>query len=222
MRQPVNFHSYRLDLLIADWLLGLKPYSVDVIVVLGPLVPGDGTEREVLAVHPPPYLAAAQDLASSHEFGSDWLSSRSSLVVWQDITKSAAESEHRWRRLCMAAGMHSMVRVSFELMGGAAFECYMFSPRALHERAEAAALAWSAQAVWPLLRQMIAKERKELNDKEVECLRFTMLGQTAAQVAQTTELSERSVNFHLSCAMQKLKTETKVAAALRAHWIGYF
>jgi DNA-binding CsgD family transcriptional regulator len=221
MTLPVNFDSVGVDAILADWVGALRDNGVDAVLVLGPDPFGNRDQREVLAVHPPRLLGPAQSLAESNDFGAGWRESDAPLVAWQDIAKSAyAETATRWRRLWLAHGYQTLVRVAFSLPAGRAFECFMFSPRAFADRSEAAALAWSAFNLWPMLRRAIAEQRVSLSPREQESLNLAFEGLTARETALRMDCSERTVNYHLANAMAKLRTDNKLAAVQRACWIG--
>ncbi len=221
MMLPVNFECVDVDTMLADWVHALQDVGVDAVLVLGPDPMGGCDAREVLAVHPPRLLGPGQELARSRDFGSSWRDSDAPLVAWQDIAKSAyTETGSRWRRLWLAHGFQTLVRVAFSLPAGRAFECFMFSPRAFADRSEAAVLAWSAFNIWPMLRRAIAEQRVSLSPREQESLNLAFEGLTAREAAQRMECSERTVNYHLANAMAKLKTDNKLAAVQRACWIG--
>lgn len=221
MTLPVNFDSVGVDAILADWVRALHDSGVEAVVVLGPNPTGGRDERDVLAVHPPKLLGAAEALAESRDFGASWRDSDAPLVAWQDISKSAyAESAGRWRRLWLAHGHQTLVRVAFSLPAGRAFECFMFSPRAFANRSEAATLAWSAFNIWPMLRRAIAEQRVTLSPREHESLNHAFEGLTAKESALRMDCSERTVNYHLSNAMAKLKTDNKLSAVQRACWLG--
>ncbi|MCW5652887.1 helix-turn-helix transcriptional regulator [Hydrogenophaga sp.] len=220
MTLPVNFDSIGLDGILADWLCALREQGVEAVLVLGPDPVGGRDQREVLAVHPPRLLGPGQALAESPDFGAGWRDSDAPLVAWQDISKSAFEQSSRWRRLWLAHGYQTLVRVAFSLPAGRAFECFMFSPRAFADRSEAAVLAWSAFNVWPMLRRSIAEQRVVLSPRELESLNLAFEGLTARETAQRMDCSERTVNYHLANAMAKLQTDNKLAAVQRACWIG--
>ncbi|MGS5085214.1 LuxR C-terminal-related transcriptional regulator [Hydrogenophaga sp. A37] len=221
MTLPVNFDSVGVDAILADWVRALQDHGVEAVMVLGPNPLGGRDEREVLAVHPPRLLGPAQALAESSDFGSSWRDSDAPLVAWQDISKSAyAEQAGRWRRLWLAHGHQTLVRVAFSLPAGRAFECFMFSPRAFADRSEAASLAWSAFNIWPMLRRAIADQRVTLSPREQESLNLAFEGLTARETALRMDCSERTVNYHLANAMTKLKTDNKLSAVQRACWIG--
>ena len=174
----------------------------------------------MIAVHPPSMGPAAQALAESRDFGAPWRESDAPLVAWQHIAKSDQHAPARWRLLWMAHGFQTVVRVEFPLPAGRAFECFMFSPRELTDRTEAASLVWSALNVWPVVRRCIAAERSTLSPRERECLVLAFKGMTARESAQQLHCAERTVNYHLANAMGKLKVDSKLAAIQRACWIG--
>ncbi|MDO9404562.1 MAG: helix-turn-helix transcriptional regulator [Polaromonas sp.] len=220
MTLPVNFDSVGLDGILADWVCALRDQGVEAVLVLGPNPTGGRDQREVLAIHPPRLLGPAEALAESRDFGAGWRDSDAPLVAWQDISKSAFEQSSRWRRLWLAHGYQTLVRVAFSLPAGRAFECFMFSPRAFADRSEAAVLAWSAFNVWPMLRRTIAEQRVSLSPRELESLNLAFEGLTARETALRMDCSERTVNYHLANAMAKLQTDNKLAAVQRACWIG--
>jgi LuxR family transcriptional regulator, quorum-sensing system regulator SolR len=221
MTLPVNFDSVGVDAILADWVGALTEQGVEAVVVLGPTPTGGRDDREVLAVHPPRLLGPAQALAESHDFGAAWRDSDAPLVAWQDISKSAfVDQAGRWRRLWLAHGHQTLVRVAFTLPAGRAFECFLFSPRAFADRSEAAALAWSAFNIWPMLKRAIAEQRLSLSPREHESLNLAFEGLTARETALRMDCSERTVNYHLANAMTKLRTDNKLSAVQRACWIG--
>ncbi|WP_332774776.1 helix-turn-helix transcriptional regulator [Polaromonas sp.] len=220
MQLPANFDSVSLDSVMSDWLSALREFSVEAITVLGPDPFAGEEDRLVLALHPPRLLDAAWALAESRDFGVPWRDSDAPLVAWQDISKTAFEDHSRWRRLWLAHGYQSVVRVAFPLTVGRAFECYLFSPRQWHDRSEAAALAWSALNIWPLLKRALAQARSPLSPRELKCLSLAFEGLTARQCGEKIDCSERTVNFHLANAMVKLKADNKLAAIQRACWLG--
>jgi LuxR family transcriptional regulator, quorum-sensing system regulator SolR len=220
MQLPVNFDSVSLDGLLSDWVGALREFSVEAVAVLGPNPFGSSDEREVVAVHPPIVADAARALAESREFGAPWRDSDAPLVAWQHIANSDQVTTSRWRMLWLAHGYQTVVRVEFQLPGGRGFECFMFSPRELNDRADAASLAWSALNIWPVIKRAIANARSMLSPRECECLAHAFEGLTARETAQVLKCSDRTVNYHLSNAMAKLKVDNKLAAIQRACWFG--
>jgi LuxR family quorum-sensing system transcriptional regulator SolR len=220
MAVPVNFDSVSLDGLLGDWISALREFSVEAVAVLGPDPFGTSEDRQVVAVHPPLMADAAQALAESRDFGAPWRESDAPLVAWQHIAKSDQLSASRWRMLALAHGLQTVVRVEFPLPAGRAFECFMFSPRELADRAEAASLVWSALNIWPLVKRSIASARSTLSPRERECLLLAFRGLTARESAGQMNCTERTVNYHLANAMNKLRVDNKMAAIQRACWLG--
>ena len=218
---PVNFDSVTVDAVLADWVCALRDHGVDAVLVLGPDPDGGREDRSVLAVHPPRLLTEAQALAASRDFGAAWQDSDAPMVAWQEIAKSAwQEPPGRWRRLWVAHGYQTVVRVAFSLPAGRAFECFMFSARAFASRSDATELAWSALNIWPMLRRAISQARVSLSPRELESLQLAFEGKTARETALLMECSERTVNYHLANAMAKLKTDNKLQAIQKACWLG--
>lgn len=220
MGLPVNFDSVSLDGILSDWVGALREFSVEAVTVLGPDPFGGADDRQVVAVHPPVMAEAAQALAESRDFGAPWRDSDAPLVAWQHIAKTDQLSSNRWRLLWLAHGFQTVVRVEFSLPAGRAFECFMFSPRELTDRAEAASLVWSALNIWPVVKRSLAQARSTLSPRERECLALAFEGLTARESAQRLRCSERTVNYHLANAMNKLKVDNKLAAIQRACWLG--
>jgi LuxR family transcriptional regulator, quorum-sensing system regulator SolR len=220
MALPVNFDSVSLDGLLSDWVMALREFSVEAVCVLGPDPFGGTEDRQVVAVHPPIVGDAAQALAESSDFGAPWRESDAPLVAWQYISKSEHLNSSRWRLLWLAHGFQTVVRVEFSLPAGRAFECFMFSPRQLTDRAEAASLVWSALNIWPLVKRSIGEARSMLSPRERECLVLAFQGLTARESSQRLRCSECTVNYHLANAMGKLKVDNKMAAIQRACWLG--
>ncbi|WP_051675900.1 helix-turn-helix transcriptional regulator [Polaromonas glacialis] len=220
MQLPANFDSICLDGIMSDWLSSLREFSVEALVVLGPDPFAGHENRLVLALHPPRLLEAAQSLAASQDFGAPWRDSDAPLVAWQDISRSAFGDLGRWRRLWLAHGFQSVVRIAFPLTMGRSFECYLFSARQWPDRTEPSQLAWSALNIWPLLKRALAEARNPLSPRELECLELAFQGMTARKSGEMLACSERTVNFHLANAMGKLKVDNKLAAVRRACLFG--
>ena len=220
MGLPVNFDNVGLDGILSDWVAALREFSVEAVVVLGPDPFGSSEDRQVVAVHPPVVAEAANALAESRDFGAPWRDSDAPLVAWQTISRSDPQHGSRWRLLWLAHGYQTVVRVEFSLPAGRAFECFMFSPRELSDRSEAAALVWSTLNVWPVVKRCISQERSTLSPRERQCLILAFNGLTARESAGQMDCTERTVNYHLANAMNKLRVDNKMAAIQRACWLG--
>jgi DNA-binding CsgD family transcriptional regulator len=219
MRSSSNPDSVELDTVLRDWVRALQEHAVQAVAVLGPNPFGSRDDRDVVAVHPGSVLTAARALAASPDFGASWRDSDAPLVAWQSLARGDA-AEGDWRSQWARHGMQTVVRVEFPLPAERSFECFMFSPRELGGRQDAAALAWSAMNVWPVLRRSIAAERSTLSPRERECLVLAFQGLTARESGERLRCAERTVNYHLANAMAKLKVDSKLAAIQRACWLG--
>ena len=220
MGAPVNFDSPALDGLLNEWLLSLRHWPVEAIVILGPNPFGGREARDVVAVHPPSVSEIAQALAQSNDFGSAWRDSDAPLVAWQHLVKSAPQDASAWRQSGRNQGFQTVVRIEFGLPAGRAFECFLFSPRELQDRTDPQALAWSTMSIWPMIKRTFSTARRALSPRELECLQLAFEGLTARQSAIQMLCSERTVNYHLANAMSKLKVDNKMAAIQRACWFG--
>lgn len=59
-----------------------------------------------------------------------------------------------------------------------------------------------------------------LTPRQMECLRWTMIGKTSWEVSQITGMSERTVNAHLTDAARRLGVHGRNAAVLQAQKLG--
>lgn len=75
-----------------------------------------------------------------------------------------------------------------------------------------------------LFRTLLARHQNELviqlTEREIEMLHLAAVGKTAGEMAKALCLSERTVNFHMGNAMQKLGAENKTQAAVLAMQMG--
>lgn len=89
-----------------------------------------------------------------------------------------------------------------------------------------AGMYWLAQlAHQGMSRLMIPKVLPDasvaLSAREIEVLRWTSDGKTSFEVSGIMHISERTVNFHVNNAMEKLGTNNKTAAAVKAVMLGF-
>lgn len=222
-RSPVRTASRSLIELLREWLHALSAQDVGAIVVLGPELHGEPSERRVLAVYPLSAQQAAYALARSPDFGEGPRRHGMPAAASQRLAQPhqpEAEVDAQWRRAWLALGMQAVVRVSFGLPAGRSFDCFLFVSGELHQRSQVAALAWLAQGFWPSLRSALVAAWSPLTRREEECLRLAFDGLTARASAERMECSERTVNFHMANAMAKLGADNKMAAIQRACWLG--
>jgi len=71
-----------------------------------------------------------------------------------------------------------------------------------------------------ILKSEVIERRFGLTDRGREVLRVLAEGHTAKQAADIIGLKERTVHFHLSTVMERLKAENRAAAILRACMLG--
>jgi LuxR family transcriptional regulator, quorum-sensing system regulator SolR len=64
------------------------------------------------------------------------------------------------------------------------------------------------------------RPQHELSDREIDVLRWTADGKTAAEIAEILGVSERTVNFHVNNIVTKLGASNKINAAVRAATLG--
>ena len=213
----IKLDAMTLDELLRDWVEALSQFGIGGIIVLGPDPFGGEEDRLVLALSQPEMIDAAKALAESREFGSQWRAADAPLV----LSSCLGGHEAKWRTKLQALGFQSFVRVAVPLPLGRMFECYLFSGRDLGE-SEASLVAWSAQSVWPTIKRALVKEHCRLSKKEIECLTLTVQTMSPSEIGQLLGCAERTVHFHLSNAMKKLQTDSKLAAMQRAMWSGLF
>ena len=60
----------------------------------------------------------------------------------------------------------------------------------------------------------------KLSLRQLECLRWTMEGKTAREIGDILNITERTANFHLTNAAQRLCSDSKYAAVIKAIRIG--
>lgn len=71
-----------------------------------------------------------------------------------------------------------------------------------------------------LIPQLLPETSLTLSAREIEVLRWTADGKTSYEVSEIMRISERTVNFHINNAMEKLGTNNKTAAAVKAVVLG--
>lgn len=81
-------------------------------------------------------------------------------------------------------------------------------------------MSWLVQAVHENLTRVVGPHSPELNvqltSREAEVLRWTADGKTSSEVGEIMSISERTVNFHVNNAIEKLGAANKTAAVIKA------
>jgi LuxR family transcriptional regulator len=67
-----------------------------------------------------------------------------------------------------------------------------------------------------------AASYKGLTIREVEVLKWSAKGKTAAEVAMILDLKQRTVNFHIGSAIRKIGVSNKTSAVVQAALSGVF
>ncbi|WP_229418234.1 LuxR family transcriptional regulator [Massilia sp. Root351] len=86
-------------------------------------------------------------------------------------------------------------------------------------RHKGAHMSWLAHAAHAAMARLLASQLPQLpalTAREAEMLRWTADGKTSGETAQITGIAERTVNFHLNNAVEKLGVANKTAAAVKA------
>ncbi|WP_293967529.1 LuxR C-terminal-related transcriptional regulator [Sphingomonas sp.] len=73
-----------------------------------------------------------------------------------------------------------------------------------------------APAAPPPPERVVPDIASRLSGREIECLRWVSIGKTAWETSRIVEISQRTVEFHLSNAARKLEAKNKVHAAVIA------
>lgn len=202
---------------IQDWIDSLSEFDLRALVILGPSSPDDLSSREVWTAHPRAYRATAEVFASSDAYGPSWRASRSPVMAWQNVHDDDADP---WRQTLLEHGVLAMVRSDMAMPFGAGYECIAFVGRHLKGRAEAFEIGWALNNVWPILKQEVIATRFGLTARTLEVLRVLAEGYTAKEAADIVGMKERTVHFHLSTVMDRVKAENRAGAILRACMLG--
>jgi LuxR family transcriptional regulator len=87
-------------------------------------------------------------------------------------------------------------------------------------------MSWLAQVTHEGMARLLRKTyanaslTEPLTERELEILRWTADGKTAQDVAEILNITERTVNFHITRCVEKLQVNNKLAATVRAAMLG--
>lgn len=86
-------------------------------------------------------------------------------------------------------------------------------------------MVWLTQVVHQCMGNLISTKMLpeatiKLSLREIEVLRWTAEGKTAGEISDIINITERTVNFHIAKAMEKLNCVNKTAATVRAALLG--
>jgi LuxR family quorum-sensing system transcriptional regulator SolR len=205
---------------VGEWLESVSELGVTSIAVLGPASSGGRGTRHMYAVRPHTLAGPATKLCDSSAFGIDWRASNSPLVGWSNLTDLDEEERSAWGSSFVEIGLVGLVRVEIPLPLGRAFECFLFSPKAIDGRSHAADISYAVLSSWPSIKEDFASDLLGITAREREGLIAAAEGLSAQQAALRMGCTTRTVQFHWTNAMRKLSAENKVSAVLRASFLG--
>lgn len=86
-------------------------------------------------------------------------------------------------------------------------------------------IAWLTQVAHQCMSRLVEKRilpdaAVKLSSREKEVLQWTAEGKTAGETSEIMNITERTVNFHIANAMEKLSCANKTAATVRAALLG--
>lgn len=86
-------------------------------------------------------------------------------------------------------------------------------------------MMWLTQVVHQCMSRLVSARMfptavTQLSSREKDVLRWTAEGKTSGEIADILHITERTVNFHVVNAMQKLNCVNKTAATVRAALLG--
>lgn len=145
-------------------------------------------------------------------------------ICWSDLTHALSGPSRHMMADAAAHGLVDGVTAPVHSPQGELGVFSLASDAAPEEarRVALSALPWVAMLAGHLheavrrvsgLRQ---QQTPDLSPRELECLRWAADGKTSGEIAQLLGMSERTVNFHLQNAVQKLDVANRQQAVVRA------
>ena len=205
---------------LTNWLNSLADFDARAVLVLGPSAVTEADQRDLVALHPESYRPAAQALADGRAFGAAWRKDSSSLVAFRNLAGPQHDRDMVWIEPWQSVGVVALVRVEISLPFNQAFEAFTMLGTPLKDRRDASEIAWNLMSVWPSVRADFMVNRFKISERESQILKLVAAGKTAREVAVHQSVAERTVTFHLSNIMDKLKAENKAQAIQRACSLG--
>lgn len=207
------------ETVMRDWFDSLDEFSAKAVLVLGPDPFADRDSRSVVALHPLDFGSTAGALARSDAFGAQWRLNGGSLVAWKNLVANPHEDQ-AWITECLTRGVLSIVRTEIPMPLGHGFECFVFLGRRFTDKKEPSELVWSAMSVWPLIKEEIIAPNLDISPRERQVLMVLAEGLTIKDAGKRLGCAERTVTFHLTGLMYKLKADNRAAAITRACSLG--
>lgn len=135
--------------------------------------------------------------------------------LWEDATSFGLR--HGWVQSCRdangAQGMLTLARSAESISDNEMKSNYL-------------EMFWLAQtahlAISKIVRdKYIPESHAQLTNREVEVLRWTAEGKTSFEISCILNASERTINFHVANAIQKLNATNKISATVKAALLGF-
>lgn len=149
-------------------------------------------------------------------------------LVWSDsVFASTPDIWDEARSNGLHVGWAHPVRDSRNIVGlltVARSDRPLLSSEISEKQAKLATLAQNMhQGIMRHLEPLYIPEAKEaLSKREIDVLRWTAAGKTAAEISKILKITERTVNFHVNKVVDKLGVSNKTAAAVHAALLGLF
>lgn len=208
--------EHSLTHLVDDWLESLSAFDVKALAILGPASADELHRREIWSAHPLSFRPAAEAFARSDAYGPAWRASNSPAMAWQNVTEDTGRA---WGSTLLEHGILAVVRSDVAMPFGAGFECVALVGQQL-SRGQAFEIGWALNNFWPMVKDAVIANRFGLTPRVREVLRVLSEGYTAKQTAERVGCKERTVEFHLTTAMTKLRAKNRASAILRACMLG--
>jgi len=199
---PLRQRDDRVEELLAEWLDAMADHDVRCVAVLGPSI-AEGSGREVWSAFPGNFAAACEALARSDEYGPHWRERAAPSMAWQNFDRNRGGGH--WSQPWLDRGVTSLVRADVSGPNGDGYELFAFISNRLAARSAAAEIGWSLCNLWPELRTRLLEQKVGLPAKTREILMLIAReGLTSAQAAARLAVSERTIQYHLQVAKQRL------------------
>ncbi|WP_373358210.1 LuxR family transcriptional regulator AbaR [Acinetobacter lactucae] len=149
-------------------------------------------------------------------------------LIWSSQSVKTQEQKEFWEEASSYGLNVGWAQSSRDFIGTRGMLTLARSSEQLSEKEQKAQytnMYWLTQTVHSSIAKIVndtefAQFNLYLTHREKEVLRWTAEGKTSAEIAQIIGVTERTVNFHLCNAMQKLNVNNKISAAIRAVMLG--
>ncbi len=147
-------------------------------------------------------------------------------LVWGDLV--FREAPEFWEEAHSHGIQYGWSQASIDVQGIRGMLTLARSDKSLSEselRANWCQMVWLTQIAHQCMSRLVEKRifpdaAIKLSSREKEVLQWTADGKTAGETSEIMNISERTVNFHIANAMEKLSCANKTAATVRAALLG--